>query len=112
MSRYEPPPYRYEEDDDDDSDDEYEGPKPIRLLPTLFAIISCFMIFLLPTCEEKSWACLTICLITSGLYFMSTHLLWGGTSGWKFDFFLGILWLMNAGIHLFVLVATYLPKLE
>lgn len=106
MSRYE----QYQYDDDDFED--YESPRPIRLLPTLFAVISCFMILFLPNCEEKSWACMTICLVTSGLYFAAAGLRWSGTFGWKMDFFLGILWLLNAGIHLFLLIALYLPKLE
>ena len=91
---------------------DYESPKLIRVLPMLLGLISCFMIFLLPPSVEKSWACLMICLITAGSFFAASSLRWSGKDSWKWDCGLGILWLVNAWIHLFVLLAVYLPKPE
>ena len=81
---------------------------PLRIIPTVSATIACFMILFLPRCIETSYANISICVITAGLYFASSHQLWGGEKGWKFDFGLGIVWLFQAMLLVFIAIAHIL----
>lgn len=85
----------------------------LRLSATFMAIVACFCIFLIPNnWEWVHYVNLSVCLTAAGLYFASSWDENECNKGWKVSFFLGMIWLFNATIHLLLVIAANLPKLE